>query len=577
MPGDRPVSSAALSRVRGSTDEPLSEGTVHGLLRTAAARWPQREAVVFREQGLRLSWQQLVDEVELVAAGLWGVGLRRGDRVGIWSPNRIEWLLTQFATARIGAILVGINSDYQLPELEYALRHTGASLLVTPTLKSSKELGNLSDGCEGDAARLPGLRTVVHMGGGHVPGMRSWSDLMALGRKHIGELPSEAMLGCGDPISIQFTSGTTGPPKAVTLTHHGIVNTAIAASRQMRLGEADVLCTAIPLHHCFGMVLSVLTCVASGAKMVFAGENFDPLATLSAVEDERCTALHGVPAMFVAALAHPEFALFDLSTLRTGIVGGAPCPIEVLRRVQRDMHMTEVTVAYGTTETLLVTFQCAPDDTLERRAFTVGRVLPHIEVKIVDEDGRIVPTGQMGELCIRGYSVMQGYWGDPVATADAVRDGWMHTGDLAMLDEEGYCHIMGRVRDLVIRGGESIHPREVEELLFRHPKVAAVQVFGVPDKLGGEALCAWIIAKPSEACTEHEIRAFCREHEMRDREPHYIRLVDDLPVTVTGKPQKFLMRELMMRELQRAAAEPNDRISGYSRALPEGLWEKKGV
>jgi fatty-acyl-CoA synthase len=320
-------------------------------------------------------------------------------------------------------------------------------------------------------------------------------------------------------------------------------------ARCMRLTEHDALAIPVPLYHCFGMVLAVLACVASGAKMVFPGEGFDARATLAAVQAERCSALHGVPTMFIAELDHPEFAQFDLTTLRTGIMAGAPCPIEVMKRVQRDMHMSEVTIAYGMTETSPVSFQSATDDPLDKRVATVGRVLPHLEVKVVDIDGRIVPVGEKGELCTKGYSVMQGYWNDPARTAEAIRDGWMHTGDLGVIDAEGYCNIVGRVKDMVIRGGENVYPREVEEFLFRHPKVAAVQVFGVPDARYGEELCAWIITKPGQACTEDEIRAFCREQIAHYKMPRYIRFVDELPVTVTGKPQKFLMRDAMMREL----------------------------
>jgi fatty-acyl-CoA synthase len=317
----------------------------------------------------------------------------------------------------------------------------------------------------------------------------------------------------------------------------------------MRFTEHDALAIPVPLYHCFGMVLAVLACVATGAKMVFPGEGFEPRATLAAVEAERCTALHGVPTMFIAELDHPDFPLFDLKALRTGIMAGAPCPIEVMKRVQRDMHMTEVTIAYGMTETAPVSFQSATDDPVEKRVATVGRILPHLEVKIVDAEGRTVPVGEKGELCTKGYSVMQGYWADPERTADSVRDGWMHTGDLATLDAQGYCNIVGRVKDMVIRGGENVYPREVEEFLFRHPKVAAVQVFGVPDSKYGEELAAWIIAKPGQSCTEDEIRAFCRDQIAHYKVPRYIRFVQELPVTVTGKPQKFLMREAMVREL----------------------------
>jgi fatty-acyl-CoA synthase len=372
---------------------------------------------------------------------------------------------------------------------------------------------------------------------------------MALGEGHVATLPPAAALDCHDPINIQFTSGTTGAPKGATLTHHNIVNNGIAVARCMRLSQADSLCIPVPLYHCFGMVLAVLACVSAGSKMVFPGEGFEPRATLAAVQAEACTALHGVPTMFIAELDHPDFAQFDLRTLRTGIMAGAPCPVEVMRRVQRDMHMTEVTIAYGMTETSPVSFQSATDDPLDKRVSTVGRVLPHLEVKVVDIDGRTVPLGEKGELCTRGYSVMQGYWADPERTADALRDGWMHTGDLATIDDQGYCNIVGRVKDMVIRGGENVYPREVEEYLFRHPKVAAVQVFGVPDSRYGEELCAWIITKSGQSCTEDEIRAFCREQISHYKVPRYIRFVQELPVTVTGKPQKFLMRDAMMREL----------------------------
>jgi fatty-acyl-CoA synthase len=558
MATDCRVPQGGLSHVRGRTDEPLSDATIHALFAGTAARWPGRDAAVFCEQGVRLSWQQLADEVEAAAAGLWALGVRRGDRVGIWSPNRLEWLLTQFATARIGAILVNINPAYRLSELEYALNKSGVSVLVTAAaFKTSNYIGllqNLGVGQDGRETKLPGLKNVVRMGDEATAGMRNWGEMMALGRAQRAALPDAAVLGCHDPINIQFTSGTTGAPKGATLTHHNIVNNGIAVARCMRLSEQDALAIPVPLYHCFGMVLAVLACVSSGAKMVFPGEGFEPRATLAAVESERCTALHGVPTMFIAELDHPEFALFDLKTLRTGIMAGAPCPIEVMKRVQRDMHMTEVTIAYGMTETSPVSFQSATDDPVEKRVATVGRILPHLEVKIVDLDGRIVPVGDKGELCTKGYSVMQGYWADPERTADAVRDGWMHTGDLATLDDEGYCNIVGRVKDMVIRGGENVYPREVEEFLFRHPKVAAVQVFGVPDAKYGEELAAWIITKPGQSCTEDEIRAFCRDQIAHYKVPRHIRFVQELPVTVTGKPQKFIMREAMMRELGLAPA-----------------------
>jgi fatty-acyl-CoA synthase len=548
---DPRVPRGGVSQVRGLVDGELSRSTVHALLAEAARRWPARDAAVFALQGLRWTWQQLHDEVEAAAAGLWALGVRRGDRVGIWSPNRAEWLLTQFATARIGAILVNINPAYRLSELEYALNKSGVSLLVSAAaFKSSNYLGMLQNlGAGQGEGRLPALRSVVRMGDEPTAGMRNWQTLMQLGSEHLRALPAESQLDCHDAINIQFTSGTTGAPKGATLTHHNIVNNAIAVAHCMRFTEQDALAIPVPLYHCFGMVLGVLACVASGAKMVFPGEGFEPRSTLAAVEAEACTALHGVPTMFIAELDHPEFALFDLRTLRTGIMAGAPCPIEVMKRVQREMHMREVTIAYGMTETSPVSFQSATDDPLDKRVATVGRILPHLEVKIVDGEGRVVPVGEKGELCTKGYSVMQGYWNDPQRTAESVSDGWMHTGDLATLDEQGYCNIVGRVKDMVIRGGENVYPREVEEFLFTHPLVAAVQVFGVPDARYGEELAAWIITKPGQSCTEDQIREFCREQIAHYKVPRYIRFVDELPVTVTGKPQKFVMREAMVREL----------------------------
>ena len=542
-----------LSRVRGTTDAPLSDETIPALLGRTVQRFADRDAAIFVEQGVRWSWRQLASEVERAAAAFWHAGVRKGDRVGIWSPNRSEWLVTQFATARIGAILVNINPAYRLAELEYALNKAGVSVLVTAgAFKTSNYvgmLGNLGVGGDPAATRLPKLRTVVRLGDDATGGMVNWAGFLARGDAHRAELPAESALAPHDAINIQFTSGTTGAPKGATLTHHNIVNNAYAVAQCMRFTDTDRLAIPVPLYHCFGMVLAVLACVTAGAAMVFPGEGFEPRATLAAVAAERCTALHGVPTMFIAELDHPEFASFDLATLRTGIMAGAPCPIEVMKRVQKDMNMREVTIAYGMTETSPVSFQSATDDPLEKRVSTVGRILPHLEVKIVDVDGNVVPVGEKGELCTKGYSVMLGYWEDPERTADSVRDGWMHTGDLATLDAEGYCNIVGRVKDMVIRGGENVYPREVEEYLFRHPKVAAVQVFGVPDERYGEELAAWIITKPAVACSEDEIRAFCRDQIAHYKVPRYIRFVDELPVTVTGKPQKFVMREAMMREL----------------------------
>ncbi|HIH2752282.1 AMP-binding protein [Burkholderia aenigmatica] len=548
-----------LSIVRGRTDVPLSDATVATLLNDTASRFPARPAVVFREQGIRWDWRTFAHEIDVLAAGLVALGIEPGDRVGIWSPNRVEWLLTQFATARIGAILVNINPAYRLAELDYALNKAGCrALIAAEQFKSSKylemlqalapELAHCAPG-ELHAARLPALRIVIRMGDGRTPGMLRYSDVVARGRDTLDVARLDAIgatLAAADPINIQFTSGTTGSPKGATLTHRNVVNNARFIARAMRFSEQDMLCIPVPLYHCFGMVLAVLACVSTGAAMVFPGEAFDPVATLAAVADERCTALHGVPTMFIAELDHPEFATFDLSTLRTGIMAGSPCPIETMKRVVSQMHLSEITIAYGMTETSPVSFQSSTDDPLEKRTTTVGRVQPHLEVKIVDPDGRIVPVGATGELCTKGYSVMLGYWDDEAKTQEAIVDGWMHTGDLATLDADGYCNIVGRLKDMVIRGGENIYPREIEEFLFRHPKIQSVQVFGVPDAKYGEELCAWIVLRADEQMTEDDVRAFCQGQIAHYKIPRYIRFVDELPMTVTGKVQKFVMRQQMI-------------------------------
>ncbi|WP_066736563.1 AMP-binding protein [Cupriavidus sp. D384] len=546
------------SHVVGATDIPLSDDTIPALLARAVAANPSRDAVIFREQSIRWTWQEFSDQVDQLAAGLLARGITRGDRVGIWSPNRAEWLVTQFATARIGAILVNINPAYRQAELEYALNKAGVRMLITATrFKSSDYIGmlqalapELSEATPGQlhAARLPCLQSVVRMGDDITSGMLNYASLLQPPAP--GALDAiTSQLAAHDAINIQFTSGTTGNPKGATLTHHNVVNNGRFVAMAMRLGADDRLCIPVPLYHCFGMVLSVLACVSVGACMVFPGEAFDPLATMQAVSDERCTALHGVPTMFIAQLDHPEFRQFDFSTLRTGIMAGAPCPIEVMKRVVTDMHMAEVTIAYGMTETSPVSFQSATDDPLDKRVATVGRVQPHLECKVVDAMGEIVPRGETGELCTRGYSVMQGYWDDNDRTREAIRDGWMHTGDLATIDADGYCNIVGRVKDMLIRGGENIYPREIEEFLFRHPKVQAVQVFGVPDAKYGEEVCAWIVLKPGQTATEDDIRAFCRDQIAHYKIPRYIRFVEEMPMTVTGKVQKFVMRDAMIHDL----------------------------
>ncbi|WP_176058939.1 AMP-binding protein [Paraburkholderia sp. BCC1876] len=552
-----------ISYVRGSAQVPLSDATVSQYLRDTAQRFPTRPAVVFREQGIRWTWREFADEVDVLASGLAALGIVKGDRVGIWSPNRVEWLLTQFATARIGAVLVNINPAYRLAELEYALNKVDCkAIIAAERFKSSmylqmlQELApELASAAPGDlhAARLPGLRIVIRMCDTETPGMLSFSEVVEQGRASLDPAKLDAAaatLHADEPINIQFTSGTTGNPKGATLTHRNVVNNARYIAMAMRLSEQDGLCIPVPLYHCFGMVLSVLACVSVGANMVFPGEGFDPAATLAAVAEEKCTALHGVPTMFIAELDLPDFATYDLSRLRTGIMAGSPCPIETMKKVVSRMHLSEITIAYGMTETSPVSFQSSTTDPLDKRTTTVGRIQPHLEVKIVDPLGEIVPVGETGELCTRGYSVMQGYWGDEAKTRESIENGWMHTGDLATLDADGYCNIVGRLKDMLIRGGENIYPREIEEFLFRHPKIQSVQVFGVPDAKYGEEVCAWVVLRSGEQATAEDIQQFCQGQIAHYKVPKYIRFVDELPMTVTGKVQKFIMRERMISELK---------------------------
>ena len=550
------MSDFTASYVSGVSDVPLLGHTIGHALDRAAAAWGDRTALISRAQGVRWTWRELRDRADAFAAGLLALGLRRGDRIGIWSLNRAEWALTQFAAARAGLVLVTINPAYRLSELEFALNKVGCAALVTATgFKNSDYIGmvktlapELATSVPGklSAARLPHLRIVIQIGGPPVAGAIPFDEVAARGVEAelsiLRELAHD--LQFDDPINIQFTSGTTGSPKGVTLTHHNILNNGYFVGRAMRLTEVDRICIPVPLYHCFGMVMGNLAAVTHGCAMVYPGEGFDPLATLETVQAEKCTALYGVPTMFIAELDHPDFARFDLGTLRTGIMAGAPCPIEVMRKVIDRMNMREVTIAYGMTETSPVSFQSAVNDPLERRVSTVGRIQPHLEVKIVDAEGRIVPRGQSGELCTRGYSVMLGYWGDKEKSADVVdAAGWMHTGDLATLDAEGYCNIVGRIKDMVIRGGENLYPREIEEFLFSHPKIQDVQVFGVADQKYGEELCAWIRLREGETMSEDDVRDFCRGQIAHQKIPRYVEFVDEFPMTVTGKVQKFIMRQ----------------------------------
>ncbi|HEY8352981.1 MAG TPA: AMP-binding protein, partial [Sphingomonadales bacterium] len=510
--------------VNGPSAVPLLYKTIGEALDDTVARFGDREALVVRHQNIRWTWAELAERVDACAAAFIALGLCPGDRIGIWAPNCAEWTVTQFASARAGLILVNINPAYRLAELEYALNKVGCRALVTAaSFKSSNYIDMLQTllpeaaHCPPGALKaekLPSLEVLIRLGDERTPGFLNFADLPGLGtdaaRARIAEL--RGLLQPDDPINIQFTSGTTGLPKGATLTHHNILNNGYFVGRAMGFSEADRLCIPVPLYHCFGMVMGNLNCLTHGACMVYPNDAFDPLTVLETVEAERCTALFGVPTMFIAELAHPEFDRFDLSSLRTGCMAGAPCPIEVMRKVVDRMHMREVTIAYGMTETSPVSFQSGTDDPLEKRVSTVGRVHPHLEVKIVDQEGRVVPRGEKGELCTRGYSVMRGYWDDPEQTAAAVDEaGWMHTGDLAVIDPDGYCRIVGRVKDMVIRGGENIYPREIEEFLYRHPDIEDAQVFGVPDERYGEEVCAWIKLRAGAKLTAEDVVAFCRD------------------------------------------------------------------
>ncbi len=538
------------SYVHGASSVPLIGQTLGAFFDEAAHRWSNSEALVVRHQNVRWTYAELGRRVDAFAAGLLSLGLEPGDRVGIWSPNNAEWVVTQFATAKVGLILVNINPAYRLAEADYALNKVECKALITASrFKTSDYVGMLNELRSGD--RLPHLKTIIRIGS-EGDGMLAFDDVPdraeARHQRRLAEIGPT--LQFDDPINIQFTSGTTGYPKGATLTHHNILNNGFFIGETMRLDEQDRICIPVPLYHCFGMVLGNLACLTHGSAMVYPGEGFDPLAVLETVAAERCTGLYGVPTMFIAELGHAEFRRFNLTSLRTGIMAGSPCPIEVMKQVVKDMHMNEVTICYGMTETSPVSFQTSADDPVEKRVGSVGRIHPHVEVKIVDADGRIVPPGRPGELCTRGYSVMRGYWNDEEKTQEAIDPGrWMHTGDLATIDEEGYCNIVGRIKDMVIRGGENIYPREIEEFLYKHPKVADVQVIGVPDRKYGEELCAWIRLKANQTCTDEEIRQFCQGQIAHFKIPRYVKFVDAFPMTVTGKIQKYLMREQARREL----------------------------
>jgi len=550
------------SYTRGRQDQALLTQTIGQAFDATVARCADGEALVSRHQGLRYSWRQLAEQVEVHARALMALGVNTGDRVGIWAPNCAQWCILQLASAKVGAILVNINPAYRVGELEYVLRQSGCRWLVcADAFKTSDyhamvqelvpELACASPG-KLVSERLPDLRGVISLAANPPAGFLRWHALA----EKAGQTTLEAFtarqrgLQFDQPVNIQYTSGTTGAPKGATLSHYNILNNGFMVGESLGLTACDRMVIPVPLYHCFGMVMANLGCITHGSTMIYPNDAFDAELTLRAVAEERASILYGVPTMFIAMLDHPSRAQMDLSTLRSGIMAGATCPIEVMRRVSDQMHMAEVQIAYGMTETSPVSLQTGPDDDLELRVTTVGRTQPQLENKLVDADGCIVVRGEIGELCTRGYSVMLGYWDNPQATADAIDPaGWMHSGDLAVMDEQGYVRIVGRNKDMIIRGGENIYPRELEEFFYTHPAVADAQVIGIPCSRYGEEIVAWIKLHPGHSATVEELQAWCKARIAHFKVPRYIRFVDEFPMTVTGKVQKFRMREVSIVEL----------------------------
>ena len=539
-----------LSYVHGSARAPLLGQTIGESLNRAAARFAERDALISCHQNIRLTYGALLHQVNRAARALLRLGIERGDRVGIWSPNTAQWLITQFAAAKVGAILVNINPSYRLRELEYALNQSGVKVLISARGFRNANYIEMLDAL---MPKLTSLRHVIYLGSDANPRAMAWTDFIAAGEAIDPSAldARERVLQFDDPINIQYTSGTTGSPKGATLSHHNILNNGFFVGEVLKYTEADRICVPVPFYHCFGCVMGNLAAVSHGAAIVVPSESFDAEATLRAIETHRCTSIYGVPTMFIAQLEHASFGRFRLDSLRTGIMAGAPCPIEVMKQVMERMHVPEITICYGMTETSPVSFQSAVDDPIEARVSTVGRIHPHVECKIVDpETGATVPHGTPGELCTRGYSVMLGYWDNAEAThasIDAAR--WMHTGDLAVMRDDGYVNISGRIKDMIIRGGENVYPREIEEFLYAHPKIAEVQVIGVPDVKYGEEVCAWVRVREGQQATEDELREYCRGQIASYKIPRYIRFSSEFPTTVTGKIQKFRMREISVEEL----------------------------
>ncbi|OUS31377.1 AMP-binding protein [Thalassotalea sp. 42_200_T64] len=549
------------SYISGEGRGQLLYETIGNCFDRIANQYPNNEALVVCYQNIRWTYKQLQQEVDKLATGLLALGIEPGDRVGIWGPNSFEWVLTQLATAKIGAIMVCINPAYRLYELEYALNKVECKAIISAErFKTSEYLTMLTElapelkTCQPGhlkSEKFPHLTTVIRMGVEQTPGMYNFANVCGMGSEQgqlkLGELAMQ--LQPDDAINIQFTSGTTGNPKGATLSHNNIINNGNNTAKGMHFTDQDRLCIPVPLYHCFGMVLGVLCCITTGATMVFPAQAFDSRSTLEAIHKEKCTALHGVPTMFVMELDHPDFTQYDVSSLRTGVIAGAPCPEELMNNIINKLHMESVVIGYGQTEVSPINHMTLPDDTLKNRTQTVGRAIPYVEIKLVDEAGRVVAIGEQGEICTRGYSVMSHYWNDEEKTADTIKNGWLYSGDLATMDEHGYVRITGRIKDMVIRGGENIYPREIEEFLYTHPKISEVQVFGVVDEKMGEEVCAWIQLKEGETATEEEIKEFCKGQITHFKIPRYIRFVVEYPMTVTGKIRKMDMREAMAKEL----------------------------
>ena len=550
----------------GTADTQLLYKTIGHCLDATVARYPKNDALVVVHQNIHWTYEHYQRQIDRFAGGLLELGIGKGDRVGIWATNCVEWCLTQFATAKIGAIMVCLNPAYRLFEIEYALNKASCKAVIAgPAFKTSNYVGmlqelapELADCQPGElvAAKLPHLTHVIRMGAQPSPGMFNFDSVSEMGDNvsptRLTEIANQ--LSADDPINIQFTSGTTGSPKGATLSHYNILNNANITATGMRLGPDDRLCIPVPLYHCFGMVLGTLTCIAGAAAAVFPAQSFDPASTLDAVATQRCTALHGVPTMFIAELELPSFSDYDLSSLRTGLMAGAPCPVEVMKRVQSDMHMSEILIGYGQTECSPINHMTVADDPLDKQVSTVGRPAPHLEVKILREDGHVCAINEPGEICTRGYCVMQGYWDDAERTADTIDARlWLHSGDIGVMDEDGYVQVVGRIKDMIIRGGENIYPREIEEFLFTHPDIQDAAVFGVLDERLGEKVAVWVQPRDGVTLTAADIQSYCQGQIAHFKVPSYVKIVDNFPMTVTGKIQKFIMREQMQDELAGSA------------------------